>query len=237
MMTCANTSAQSGRRSASLGSRRGMGSGQRLTLLLVAGAAVSLGTASPCRAAGLVIEAPTLTSVAPGSSGSFDVLLIDTDPTGTAGYNVSGNSLELTLSGPAGFTFTDATVNTSVPYIYVQSTDVNLGVPFSSNTFPNTDFVGGDAEFASPFFRTVNPGDIFGLVHVSYTVAPTAFGTATITIANLNVDTSLSDINGSLIPFTAVNGSISTVPEPATWIQGATAALIGVGGFWRRRSM
>ncbi len=147
-----------------------MGSVQRLTLLLVAGVAVSLGTASPCRAAGLVIEAPTLTGVAPGSSGSFDVLLIDTDPTGTAGYNVSGNSLELTLSGPAGFTFTDATVNTSVHYIYVQSTDVNLGVPFSANTFPNTDFVGGDAEFASPFFRMVNPGDIFGLAHVSYTV-------------------------------------------------------------------
>ena len=49
--------------------------------------------------------------------------------------------------------------------------------------------------------------------------------------------TSLSDINGNLIPFTAVNGSITAaaIPEPSTLIQAATAVLIGLGVFWRRR--
>jgi len=201
--------------------------------LLVAVLALSLGRAIPCRAGGLVIEAPNL-AVTPGSSGSFDVLLVDTDSSGSPGYNVAGDSVELTLSGSPGFTFTGATINTIAPYIYVQSTDANLGVPLSLNTFPNTDFIASDAEFASPFYRTVNPGDVFGLANVSYAVDPTASGTATITIANPNVDTSLSDINGNLIPFTAVNGSLS-IPEPSSMAQAATGVLIGLGAIWLRR--
>jgi hypothetical protein len=196
--------------------------------------ALSLGRAVPCRAGGLVIEVPTLV-VAPGSSGSFDVLLIDTDPSGSLGYNVAGDSVELTLSGAPGFTFTGATINTVAPYIYVQSADANTGQPLSYNTFPTNDFVASDAEFASPYYRTVNPGDVFGLANVSYAVAPTASGTDTITIANLNVDTSLSDINGNLIPFTAVNGSLATIPEPSSLVQAATAVLIGLGTVWLRR--
>jgi len=214
-----------------------MDSGQRLALLLVVVLAMSLAAAVPCRAGGLVIQAPNLTGVAPGSSGSFDVLLTDTDPSGSPGYNVAGDSVELTLSGPPGFTFTGATINTSATYIYVQSTDASTGQPLSFSSFPNTDFIASDAEFASPFYRTVNPGDIFGLANVSYAVAPTASGTATITIADLNVSTSLSDINLNPIPFTATNSSISTtsIPEPSSLIQTATAVLIGLGVAWRRR--
>jgi len=64
-----------------------------------------------------------------------------------------------------------------------------------------------------------------------------ASGTTTITIADLNVGTSLSDINLNPIPFTAMNGSISTtsIPEPSTLILAATAVLIGLGAVRRRR--
>jgi hypothetical protein len=207
-------------------------------LLLVL--AMSLGSALPCRADGLVIEAPMLTA-APGSSGSFDVVLMNTNAAGGASYGVSIDSLELALSGSAGVVFTDVTINTIVPYIYVVSATtlpgsdpLNFGI-----TFPTRGFTVSDADGADPFFQTVNPGDTFGLANVAYTVSPTFSGTDTITIASLNVGTSLSDINGNAIPFTAMNGSISTtsIPEPSTLILASSALLIGLGtSAWRRRS-
>ncbi len=229
-----------GRPIARRGSGREIPVGHRLGGLLLVVLAIGFGPAASCRAAGLVIEAPTLTNVAPGSSGSFDVLLIDTDPSGSPAYNVAGDSLNLALTGSAGFSFTNVTINTFVSYIYsVSATTLPGSNPLNFGiNFPNTDFTVADSDGASPFFQTVNPGDVFGLANVSYSVDPTASGTDTITIASLNVGTSLSDINGNLIPFTAVNGSISTaaaIPEPATLIPAATAVLIGLGVFWRRR--
>ena len=121
------------------------------------------------------------------------------------------------LSGSPGVAFTDVTINTTVPYIYTVSATtlpgsdpLNFGI-----TFPNTGFTVADADGASPFFQTVNPGDTFGLATSPTSVSPTFSGTDTITIASLNVGTSLSDIDGNPIPFTAMNGSISTrSPSP-----------------------
>jgi hypothetical protein len=217
------------------GSGRGVGPGQRLARLLLVILALSLGPAVSCRAAGLVIQAPDLT-VTPGSSGSFDVLLLNTNAAGGASYGVSSDSLELTLAGPAGIAFTNVTINTIVPYIYAVSATtlpgsdpLNFGI-----TFPNTSFSVSDSDGGSPFFQTVNPGDKFGLANVSYTVSPTFSGTDT--VSSLGLGTSLSDINGNPISFTSIDGSISTViPEPSTLIQAATALLIGLGAVWRRR--
>ena len=199
---------------------------------------MSLGVASPCRAGGLVIEAPNLT-VTPGSSGSFDVLLVNTNAAGGASYGVSLDGLDLALSGPAGVSFTDVTINTTVPYIYsTSSTTLPGSDPLDFGiAFPNTGFTVADADGASPFFQTVNPGDQFGLANVSYSVSPSFSGADTIAIASLNVGTSLSDINGNPIPFTAMNGSIATssIPEPSTLIQAMAAVGIGLGAFWRRR--
>ena len=47
------------------------------------------------------------------------------------------------------------------------------GGPLSLDTFPNTQFTASDAEFAAPGFRTVNPGEAFGLADVSYAVSST----------------------------------------------------------------
>ena len=183
---------------------------------------MTLGPAVACRASGgLVIEAPDLT-VAPGSVGSFDVLLVNTNAAGGASYAVSGDSLELMLSGSPGIAFTDVTINTMVPYIYtVSATTLPGSDPLDFGiTFPNAGFTVGDSDGGAPFFQTVNPGDAFGLASVSYTVSSTFSGSDTITIASLNVGTSLSDIDGNAIPFTAMNGSISAsaIPEPSTLI-------------------
>ena len=60
----------------------------RFVLATVVGA--GLGVGAPCRA-DLVIKAPNLT-VAPGSSGSFDVLITSTGGT----FSVAGDDIELT---------------------------------------------------------------------------------------------------------------------------------------------
>ena len=229
-MRGAETCTQMRQRSAPRGSGRGTGSGQRLGLMLVVVLAMSLGPAVAARAGGLVIELPTLTNVAPGSSGSFDVLLVDTDPLGsTMTYKVAEDNFELTLTGAAGFTFTNATINTSTTYIYVQSTDGFLGSPLSLNTFPNTDFIASDEEFASPYYRTLTPQAVFGLASVSYSVASTASGTAMLTIVDAN--TGLTELDGiTSIPFTVINGSISTasIPEPSTLVLATTPLVIGL---------
>ena len=181
-------------------------------------------------------RAADLTNVAPGSSGSFDVLLVDTDPLGsTMTYKVAEDNFELTLTGAAGFTFTNATINTSATYIYVQSTDGFLGSPLSLNTFPNTDFIASDEEFASPYYRTLTPQAVFGLASVSYSVASTASGTAMLTIVDAN--TGLTELDGiTSIPFTVINGSISTasIPEPSTLVLATTPLVIGLCAAWRR---
>ena len=222
-------------RPASSGPAHELPPGCRLALAAVLVLAACLGPALPCRAAGLVMEAPDVIA-APGSSGSFDVLLVNTNPAGGASFHVAADSLGLSLSGPLSVTFTDVSINTIVPYIYVTSATTQGGGPFSLDTFPNTQFTASDSEFASPGFRVVNPGDTFGLAHVSYAVSPTT-ATGTETIAFVALSTSLSDENGNALPFATSNGSISVglVPEPAALTEAATAALLGLGSFWWRR--
>ena len=195
---------------------------------------MGLGHAVPCRAAGLVIEAPNLL-VTPGSSGSFDVLVVNSNAAGAPSYGVSLDSLDLALSGPAGVTFTDVTINTIVPYIYTisatslpGSNPLNFGI-----TFPNTAFTVFDSDGGSPFFRTVDPGDRFGLANISYTVSPTFSGTDAITIASLNVGrrwrilTETRSHHGD-------ERFDPMIPEPSTLIQATTAVLIGIGAVVRR---
>jgi hypothetical protein len=219
------------------GSSRGAGLSLRLALSVAMVLAAILGPAVSCCVAGLVIEAPNLGAVAPGSSGSFDLLLMNTNALGGASYDVAADSFGLSLVGPLSVTFTGVSINTVVPYIYVTSGTTQGGGPLSLGPFPNTQFTAFDSEFASPGFQTVNPGDTFGLANVAYAVSPTTpNGTDTITLVGLA--TTLSDVNGSAIPFTISNGSLrvgAAIPEPSALIQAATAALIGLGALWWRR--
>lgn len=179
---------------------------------------------SPC-VADLVILAPDLT-VNPGDSGAFDLLIENTNPTGGASFDIAAFTAQLTWVGTPGVQFTDVTIDTNpitAPYIFVTSGTTMGGGPFSFDTFPNTSFTASDSEFAVPGFRTINPGEVFGLAHVSYAVDTTATpGTRDLLI---DVGTSLADAAGDPVPFMAQNGSLTVgvVPEPASM------ALLAVG--------
>jgi hypothetical protein len=199
-----------------------------------------LGAVAPCPAAGLVIVAPNISAL-PGSSGSFDVLLVNTDPAGTAGYDIAGDSLELLLSGSAGSSiqFTNATINTvAAPYIFTQSVDNNNGFPLFTNSLPSSSLMtsdSGDPVNGYPGFTTVNPGDTFGLANVSYSVSAGAtLGTSdAITFVLTNGATSLSVPDGTGITPGVQNGSITVgfpIPEPATLTLATIAALVALAG-------
>ncbi len=202
--------------------------------------AAIVGGAVPCSAGGLAIEAPNNLPATPGSSGSFDLLLMNTNLTGGTSYEVSSDQFVLSLSGPLGIAFTGVTIATdpvAAPYIFVMS-GTTQGLPLSIDTFPNTQFTGADTEFASPYYRTVNPGDTFGLAYVSYSVSSsTPNGIDTITIAP-SPATLLTTLDNTPIPFGITNGLIAVgtvIPEPWALTQAATAVLIGLGLVWRRR--
>ncbi len=225
------------------GSRRAVGSGRRLALVLVLIVTACLGTVTPCRAEGLVIEAPNLTGVLPGSTGSFDILLLNSNSAGGASFNVASDNLAVSISGPAGVTITNVTTSTVATYIFEQSIDTNFGLPFASINSPPTSFSAndaGDVAAGYPGFQVVAPGQTYGLALVTYMISSTAPAGAvdTISIDSINAGTSLSDDQGNLLSFTPMNGSITTlfaVPEPASIIPAATAVLIGIAAAWRRR--
>jgi hypothetical protein len=225
---------ESGRRSCSSGSCWRWVCG--LFRVIAVALAAIVGGAVPCSAGGLVIEAPSLMAK-PGSSGSFDLLLMNTNLTGGTSYDVSSDQFVLSLSGPLGITFTGVSIDTvAAPYIFVSSgTTQPGGPPLSTDTFPNTQFTGADTEFASPYYRTVNPGQTFGLAHVSYAVSSTTpSGTDTITIAP-SPTSLLTMVDGTPISFGITNGSITVIPEPWALTQASTAVLIGLGLVWWRR--
>src|SRR5262245_59511403 len=200
------------------GPARRVNPGTRLALSAGLLLMATLGRAGPCRA-DLLIEAPDL-AVAPGSRGTFDLLLVNTNPSGGARYHVAADSLGLSLAGPLSITFTDVSINTIAPYIDVTSGTTQGGGPLSLDTYPNTQFTASDSEFAAPGFLTVNPGDTFGLAHVAFAVSPTTAG-GTDVIALDSLATSLSDSTGDLIPVALVGGSIRVgfVPESAALTQ------------------
>lgn len=226
--------------------------GTRSTWLRVFGvmaAALTLGVLmlpNKCRAGGLVISAPHITA-APGSSGEFLVLLTDTDPAGSNPYNVAGDAFELKLSGGPGVTFTDVAIPStgSTPYIYSVSTADQLGLPLytkPTNPFPTTGFTAGDSGYpvqgGYPGYTTVNPGDVYALGLVSYSIASTASPGTRVSIEFVDTGTSLSDNNSNGITFGTNSGLIvitAATPEPSSWILLMTAVGIVVLSQRRRR--
>jgi hypothetical protein len=205
--------------------------------LIIAALAGAIGVSTPARAA-LVIVAPSFTAQQ-GSSGVFDVLITNTNAVGGASYDVAGDLVQLSVSGPAGVSFTLASIGTLVdPYIYVNSGTLNGGGPLSTDTFPNTTFQAIDSEFQSPGFRTIGPGNIFGIVHVGYSIT----GNAALGLRSLVLgpNTGLSDINGASIPFTGTNGSITVTaapssPEPSSLLLLASGMGLGLVVYARRK--
>ena len=185
-----------------------------------------------------------MTGLAPGSSGSFDIVLVNTNAAGGASYDVSTDSLDVSIVGPAGITITGVTTSTTSPYIFAASIANDYPATFATINGAGTGFTAGDAADVVgnyPGYQVVNPGETYGLANVTFTVSAGAVpgSTDTIAINGINVDTALSDINCNLLPATAQNGTLvlsAAVPEPSTLILGLAAVLIGLGSQgWRRR--
>jgi hypothetical protein len=189
----------------------------------------------PCQA-GLVIESQSVTAT-PGSSGSFDILIMNTNSPGGSSFDVASDFVGLSLTGLPGVEFTGVSITTtSAPYIYVLSGTTQGGGPFSFDNFPTTQFLASDSEFGPLGFRAIDPGDTFGLANVTYTVASSAAaGAGTLTITS---DTSLADANGANVAFTPMNGvfTVSTIPEPSSVISLAIGCASVVFGSAKRRS-
>ena len=96
--------------------------------------AVALGLDASCQA-GLVIEAPNI-AVAPGSSGSFDVLITSTG----GSFEVASDTVELSLTGLSSVSFTGVSIATATPYIYGANSATTAGSTFTFSTFPGTQF-------------------------------------------------------------------------------------------------
>jgi hypothetical protein len=197
-------------------------------------AVIALGVDARCRA-GLVIEAPSVT-VAPGSSGSFDVLITSTGGT----FDVAGDTIELSLTGLSGVTFTGVQpqMGASSPFSYIFAVPASTqGGTFSFDTFPNTQFDVLDSEFSLLGYQAIGSGDFFGVVNVQYSVDASAMRGAMGTLA-IGPDTSLSDPSGNPVAFTTQNGSItiSSVPEPMGLVSAVIGmTMVGAGFFVRAR--
>ena len=126
-MRCRNAVPCPDRGDASSGSNRGRGSGSALVALIAFLLAASLGPVARCHAGGLVIEAPNVTGLAPGSSGSFDIVLVNTNTAGGTSYDVSTDSLDVSIVGPAGITITGVTTSTTSQYIFAASISNDYG--------------------------------------------------------------------------------------------------------------
>ena len=196
------------------------GSYLRSSLAALVVVAAVLGSGASCRA-DLVISAPNV-PVAPGSSGSFDVLITSTGGT----FNVASDTVELSLLGLSGVTFTGVSIDTVTPYIYGALSATTAGSTFTFSTFPGTQFETFDF-ILSTGATTIGPGDSFGLVNVQYSVAADALSGATRRHLTFGPDTSLADATGLPVAFTAQNGSITittaVIPEPSS------VALMAIG--------
>lgn len=200
-------------------------------LLFVASAFTILGGPS-ASAAGLLISLDKFQQA--GGSGSFEVLLTNTEAPGGTTYNVAGFTFELLAIPGTDWSFTGADYPTSgAPAHIFEGTGQTLldpSIPLSADLFPNTGFSGSDTEFVSSSVP-VAPGDLFSLGLASFT------STSNISLNDLQrmivaAGTSLSDENFNPIPYAL---PYSAVPEPSSLVLTGLAGFLAVGGTCARR--
>jgi hypothetical protein len=159
------------------------------------------GAASPARG-DLILQVLDSSAVS-GGSGSFDVVFEETNGGTDA---ITSHTVELSILSSAGITFTGANTNTDAiaePYIYGSLQNP----PFTTASFPNTQFDASDTFVNAPFQAVLNDGDVAGAAHITYAVASGTPGE--VVPVTLGADTAVSDIDGVPIPFTIVNGTIT----------------------------
>jgi hypothetical protein len=183
--------------------------------------------------ADIVLSLESVTG-APGSTGTFDVLLTNTGP---SSQNIAGFNFELTTADK-NITFTDVTTaTTTATYIFPSSLfgpDIAISAVAQSVEASDLDATGNGTDVAS--------GATYGIGNVSFAIDP---GATNGEIAEVDfaafTDTSLSDSIQNNVDFTPQSGTITvqtsstTVPEPSTALPLAGAMLLGAWLIQRRR--
>jgi hypothetical protein len=188
----------------------------------------------PARAGNLDIVVESTTAL-PGTKGQFDVLLVNNS---SSAVTVAGFSVDVLLTDTTFVTFTGIDMGTTAPYIFSITGSFPPG--FSGQLLP-MEVTGND--LAATAGQVVNPGDTWGLAHISYLVDPSApLGTVVPMVLEqfpqnfASGGTSLSDPSGAGIPFDGLgsNGTITVgtlaIPEPASVTLLAISGVMLLGG-------
>jgi hypothetical protein len=200
---------------------------------------VAFGVA-PARAGSVDIVVQS-TTAAPGTAGQFDVDLVNNS---ASAVTVAGFSVDVLLTDTTFVTFTAIDDATTAPYIFSITGSQPPG--FTAQLLP-MEATGNDISAGA---QVVNPGDTWGLAHITYLVDPSApLGTVVPMVLEqfpqnfATGGTSLLDPTGAPIPFSGLgtNGTITVglpVPEPAslTLLAISSVALVLGKRFVRRDS-
>jgi hypothetical protein len=196
---------------------------RRLSVVVLFALAVASVLAMPADAGTLNIEIEN-TTAAPGTTGQFDIFVVNNT---ASAVNVASFYADAFLPDTTFVTFTAIDNGTTHPYIFNSTGSSG----FISQLLPN-EAAGTDTGTTS---QVVNPGQSFGLAHVTYLVDPsTPLGTVVnvmLEATSMNfpspAGTYLLDANGGQIPAVLVDGTITIgnpIPEPAS------VTLLGIAG-------
>ena len=192
---------------------------------------LNLGISSSAQAAGLLMSIDDIQLS--GSSGTFEVLLANTEsPTGKS-YDISSFTFEVAAPAGSSMQFTDATIATAAaPYLFdgtgQGAIDPAFTLPVDPSLLPSSGLVAADSQFVGTgplgdqYFTTIAPGVTFSLGLVSFTFTPGEPPAGLVPSLVAGPGTSLSDVNGKSINFSFPDAA---VPEPSSLVM----TLVGVG--------
>lgn len=173
--------------------------------------------------ASVTFQAPVVTAIS-GTSGTFDIVLVNTG----ADVTLGGFSIGITTTNP-NITFSSATTATSLAYIF--GTHSVFGPNLDTTT--GISLVLSDNDDRQPLGGATVGATTVGVAHVSYTIAPGAInGSFPITFDA--IQTSLVDAAGVPVAFLTSAGTFVITPEPGSVVL-TGVGLLGLG--WRTRRL
>ncbi len=195
-------------------------------IILAALSAALLAQPAPARCGTVLVMTVQDAVVAPGGTGSLDILLAN-DATATDSVTIGGFAIDLTVAAGSGITFTGADDATSTTYIF---TGNSLGfLP----TVTATEVQAND--IAAIGGTLLDPGGPpVGLAHITFSADPDTPPGAIIPLSLISYQagTSVSDADGNNLDFTIVDGRITVsapaVPEPSSIVLAVLAVLSGI---------
>lgn len=178
-----------------------------------------------------------------GGSGSFEVVLENTEHVGGASFDIRGFSFEVVAPSGSSMIFTDTSYATVVaPYIFAGTGQSGFsdpssplyipGFPEIPLTFdtPGADINGSDASLVAPYVTTLNPGDTFSLGLVTFTADPSEPPSGLVPILKA-AGCSLTALDESSIPFSL---PYAATPEPSSLAMVVISSALLLGA--RRRA-